>query len=115
MNNEKFTDGRFELTDEKVAQALTLFRQRLSRPLLASLEACVRCGLCAESCHYYVANPQPEYVPAYRAEQIRKVYRGLTDPMAKVAPGWVGASELDQALLQHLMYAAFGTCTMCGR
>ena len=35
--------------------------------------------------------------------------------MAKVAPGWVGAAKLDQEMVDRLMYAAFGTCTMCGR
>ena len=68
-----------------------------------------------ESCHYYVANPKPEHVPAYRAEQLRKIYRQLNDPIAKIAPGWIGAAELDQEMIEKLIYAAFGTCTMCGR
>jgi Fe-S oxidoreductase len=46
---------------------------------------------------------------------LRKIYRGLSDPLSKVAPGWVGAAELDQEMVDKLMSAAFGTCTMCGR
>lgn len=113
--SEKFSSGRFELTDEKAALALEVLRQRLNRQLQASLEVCVRCGLCAESCHYYVADPKPEYVPAYRAEQLRKIYRRLFDPVGKAAPGWVGAAELDQEMIEALIQAAFGSCTMCGR
>ena len=75
MANEKFTDARFTLTEEKAALALDVLRQRLNRQLEASLDVCVRCGLCAEACHYYVSNPKPEHVPAYRAEQLRKIYR----------------------------------------
>lgn len=115
MTDAKFTDERFTLTDEKAALALDILRQRLNRQLEASLEVCVRCGVCAESCHYYVSNPKPEHVPAYRGEQLRKVYRRLTDPLGKAAPGWVGAAKLDQEMVDKLMYAAFGTCTMCGR
>jgi Fe-S oxidoreductase len=115
MTDQRFSDQRYQLTDEKAALALDVLRQRLNRQLEASLEVCVRCGLCAESCHYYVANPKPEHVPAYRAEQLRKVYRHLFDPMGKAAPGWVGAAELDQEMIDKLMMAAFGTCTMCGR
>lgn len=115
MTDQRFADERFQLTEEKAALALDVLRQRLNRQLEASLEVCVRCGLCAESCHYYVANPKPEYVPAYRAEQLRKIYRQLFDPMGKVAPGWVGAAELDQEMVEKLMMAAFGSCTMCGR
>ena len=115
MTDPRFTDERFKLTDEKSALALDVLRQRLNRQLEASLEVCVRCGLCAESCHYYVANPKPEYVPAYRAEQLRKIYRNLFDPMGKAAPGWIGAAELDQEMVEKLMLAAYGSCTMCGR
>lgn len=115
MTDDKFTDDRFQLTEEKAELALDILRQRLNRQLEASLEVCVRCGVCADSCHYYVANPKVEHVPAYRAEQLRKIYRGLSDPLGKAAPGWVGAAELDQEMVDKLMSAAFGTCTMCGR
>jgi Fe-S oxidoreductase len=115
MTDSKFNAERFELTDEKTALALDILRQRLNRQLEASFEVCVRCGLCAESCHYYVANPKPEHVPAYRAEQVRKIYRQLFDPLGKVSPGWAGAARLDQDMVEKLIEAAFGTCTMCGR
>jgi Fe-S oxidoreductase len=112
---DKFTDERFELTDEKAKRALDVLRGRLNRQLEASLEVCVRCGICGDSCHYYVANPKPEHVPAYRAEQLRKIYRGLFDLIGKTAPGWVGAAELDQKMVDDLIATTFGTCTMCGR
>src|SRR5512133_1320081 len=112
---EKFKDERFQLTDEKAAVALEVLRQRLNRQLEASLEVCVRCGLCADSCHYYVSNPKPEYVPAYRAEQLRKLYRTINDPLSKLAPGWTGAASLNQEMIENLMEAACGSCTMCGR
>lgn len=115
MRDERFKNERFTLTDEKAAAAIEVLRQRLNQQLEAALEVCVRCGLCAESCHYYVSNPRPEYVPAYRSEQLRKIYRALTDPLSKAAPGWTGATPLDEELLEKLMMSAFGTCTMCGR
>lgn len=115
MTDEKFSDERYILTGEKAALALDFLRKSMNQQLEASLEVCVRCGVCADSCHYYVANPKPEHVPAYRAEQLRKVYRKLFDPLGKAAPGWVGAVELDQELVDHLIWASFGTCTMCGR
>jgi Fe-S oxidoreductase len=90
-------------------------RQRLTSQLQASLEVCVRCGLCAEACHYYLSTPKPEHVPAYRAEQVRKLHRWLTDPVSRAAPGWMGAQALDQELVKKIIWNAFGTCTMCGR
>ena len=115
MFREKFHDERYRLTEEKAALGLELLRQRLNRQLQASLEACVRCGICAESCHYYVSDPKPEHVPAYRAEQLRKLYRHLYDATSRVAPGWTGAAPLDQELVEQLVMTAYGSCTMCGR
>lgn len=115
MKDPRFTDERYTLTEEKAAIALDVLRQRLNRQLEAALEVCVRCGICADSCHYYVSNPAPEHVPAYRAEQLRKVYRSLFDPVGKLAPGWVGAADLDEEMIEKLLVTAFGSCTMCGR
>lgn len=115
MFHDKFNHERYKLTDEKRAIALDILRQRLNRQLQASLEACVRCGICAESCHYYVSNPKPEHVPAYRAEQLRKIYRKLYDATSKVIPAWTGAAELDQETAELLVMTAYGSCTMCGR
>jgi Fe-S oxidoreductase len=115
MKDERFTDERYTLTDEKATKAIDVLRQSLNRQLEASLEVCVRCGVCAEACHYYVSTPKPEYVPAYRAEQLRKVYRGLFDPVGKAAPGWAGAAPLDEEMAEHILLNAFGSCTMCGR
>src|SRR5574338_1715539 len=107
MFKDKFTDERFTLTDEKAALALDVLRERLNRQLEASLEVCVRCGICAESCHYYVSNPKPEHVPAYRAEQLRKLYRYLYDATSKVSPSWTGAAPLDQELVEQLVMTAY--------
>ena len=115
MVEQKFTDERFNLTDEKATIAIEVLKQRLNRQLQASLEVCVRCGVCADSCHYYVADPKPEHVPAYRAEQLRKLYKDLFDPLGKIAPKWVGAAPLDQEMVDKLIQTAFGSCTMCGR
>jgi Fe-S oxidoreductase len=111
----RFGDGRFTLTDDKAALAVEVLRQRLNRQLQAALETCVHCGICAESCHYYVADPRPEHVPAYRAEQLRKIYRRLYDPVGRTAPDWAGAVELDQDSVEKLVESAWGTCTLCGR
>ena len=55
--------------------ALQVLERQLNQPLLAALEVCARCGLCAEACHYYQAEAIPENVPAARGEALRQVYR----------------------------------------
>jgi Fe-S oxidoreductase len=91
------------------------FEKLLDRRLMASLEACVRCGICAESCHYYQADPKPENTPFYRAEQVRSVYRSMFDPIGKIAPRWVGARPATQERMAELTDMAFTNCTLCRR
>lgn len=87
----------------------------LDRRLLASFEVCVRCGVCAESCHYYQADPRPENTPVYRAEQVRRLYRSLFDPVGRLAPRWVKAEPITAESVARLSELAFSTCTLCRR
>ncbi len=90
-------------------------RSLIDRRQLASLEACVRCGICTESCHYYRSEPKLEHTPFYRAEQLRRIYRRLVDPMGwrfqrRGDPGAISAEWL-----RSLAGIAFSTCTLCQR
>ncbi len=100
---------------EFTTKVTELLRKQIDRKVAAALETCVRCGVCAETCHYYVADPRPEHVPAYRAELLRKIYRGLFDPIGKIAPDWVGATHLTESMLDSLAETAFASCTLCRR
>jgi len=103
------------MTAAAVGTALDVLRRQINQPLAAALEVCARCGLCAEACHYYVADPRPEHVPAARAEQLRRAYRAEHDLFGKIAPGWVGAQPLTEEGLAALAETAFTRCTLCHR
>lgn len=99
----------------QVESALQVLEKQLNRPLLAALEVCARCGLCAEACHYYQAEPTPENVPANRGEALRRVYRAEHDFLSRVFPQWTGAEKLNEESLAHLAEMAFSQCTLCRR
>jgi Fe-S oxidoreductase len=98
-----------------IGSALEVFERQLNQPLAAALEVCARCGICAEACHYYVADPRVENIPAYRAEQLRKVYRSEHDFLSRILPAWTGAERLTQTKLAELADLAFNRCTLCYR
>ncbi len=98
-----------------VSKALQVLERQLNRPLMAALQVCARCGVCAEACHYYVADGELEHVPAYRAEELRKVYRRKHDFFGKHLPNWVNAQDLDEATLEKMAEMAFSECTLCRR
>ena len=90
-------------------------KKQLDRNVAIALETCVRCGLCADSCHYFLARPVPENIPAYRGEAVRRVYRQNTNSFGRRLGNIL---RLDtKARLQPIALAemAFASCTLCRR
>jgi len=96
-------------------KAIEVLEKQLNQPLKTALEVCARCGICAESCHYYVSEPKIEHVPAYRAEQLRKIYRKKNNFLGKFFPRLVDAIDLDEKVFDKLVEMAFSECTLCRR
>jgi Fe-S oxidoreductase len=100
---------------ETIELALKTLEAQLNQPLETALEACARCGICAEACHYYRAEPKVEHIPAYRAEQLRSVYRYEHDFLSRLFPIWTRSKKLDEPMLANLTEIAFSQCTLCRR
>jgi len=99
----------------QASTALEVLQRQLTQPLVASLEVCARCGICAESCHYFISDPRLENVPAARGEALRRVYRAEKDWLSRLLPGWTGAEKLSEEGLARLAEMAFTRCTLCRR
>jgi len=101
---------------EKAASFNKNFKTRTNRQHAFSFAACVHCGTCNDSCHYYVATGDPKMTPAAKMDKIRQVYKAQNDWLGKLVPGWVGAKEMktDQEL-EELKDIVFGSCTGCRR
>ena len=97
------------------AKALKVLHERLTRQLETSMHACAHCGLCNDTCHYYVSIGEPEMVPTYKADRLRNVWKRRYDWLGQIWPWYVGAKQLDEAVIQQLWDTAYGACTMCGR
>jgi Fe-S oxidoreductase len=103
------------MAETKVDVALNILKKQLNQPLAAALEVCARCGICAESCHYYASEPRIEHTPVARAENLRRVYRAENDILSRIFPSWTGAVKLTEEKLAKLAEVAFQTCTLCYR
>jgi Fe-S oxidoreductase len=102
---------------DNVKKFLDLLSARITRPLALSFAACVHCGMCAESCHYALARPHdPTMTPAYKADQIRRIFKRQMDWTGRIIPWWVHACYPgDDADLNRLKNIVFGTCSACRR
>lgn len=92
-------------------------KKKLNRQIVGSLVACVHCGMCTDSCHYVLANPDdPTYAPAYKGDRMRKIFKAHYDWTGRVIPWWVGAKSVyTDEDLEELKDIAFGKCTNCRR
>ena len=101
----------------KAQKVIERLGKKLNRQIVGSLTACVHCGMCTDSCHYVQANPgDPTYAPAYKADQIRKLFKRHYDWTGRVLPWWVKAgSVFTDEDLENLKDTVFGKCTNCRR
>jgi len=93
-------------------------QKKLSRQVVGSIVGCVHCGMCNDSCHYVLTNPDdPKMTPSYKADQVRKLFKANHDWTGSVFPWWVGADKvpLSDDDLETLKDISFGTCTNCRR
>ena len=82
---------------------------------LTASNLCARCGLCMESCHYFVSTGRPELTPVAKTERIRSVYKRRHDWLSRLFPRWTGARDLTEDELEAWRDIAFRYCTMCER
>ena len=86
----------------------------MNRQLLYYLDICTRCSICKDTCHQYVSTRDILYLPAYRAELIRRVYKKYFTNTGKFLPSMVEGMEVDEKLLDDLYQTTYA-CTGCRR
>ncbi len=78
------------------------------------MDICVRCGACADKCHFYIGTGDPKNMPVLRAELIRSVYRKEFTLAGKLFGTMAGGRELTLDVLKEWWYYFF-QCTECRR
>lgn len=78
------------------------------------LDVCVRCGACADKCHFYMGSGDPKNMPVLRAELLRSVYKRYFTLPGKYLGRLAGARELTVDVLKEWWYYFF-QCTECRR
>ncbi|MCJ7769707.1 MAG: (Fe-S)-binding protein, partial [Dehalococcoidales bacterium] len=101
--------------DEKTQQTIAgVLDKRMNRQLLYYLDICTRCSICKDACHQYVITGDVLYLPAYRAELIRRVYKKYLTRSGKFYPALSEGTEINDKLLYEL-YKTTYACTGCRR
>jgi len=103
------------MRQELINKGLEVFRNREDIRMLTQFNSCVHCGLCAESCYFYLATKDERFIPARKAELVTSVYRRYMTWQGRAFPKFVKARELNEELTGEMIDTLFGACTMCGR
>ena len=92
------------------------FKERLERfrSIKIFMDVCVRCGACADKCHFFIGTGDSKNMPVLRAELLRSVYRNDFTLAGKLLGKVAGARELTLDVLKEWWYYLF-QCTECRR
>lgn len=91
-------------------------KERLDRfrSLKIFMDICVRCGACADKCHFFIGSGDPKNMPVLRAELLRSIYRNDFTLAGKLLGKIAGARELTEDVIKEWFYY-FYQCTQCRR
>ena len=78
------------------------------------MDICVRCGACADKCHFFIGTGDPKNMPVLRAELLRSVYRYDFTKAGHILGKLVGARRLSEEVIKEWWYYFF-QCSECRR
>ncbi len=84
------------------------------RSLKIFMDCCVRCGACADKCHFFLGTGDPKNMPVLRAELLRSVYRNDFTLAGKLFGKMAGAREMTVGVLKEWFMYSY-QCTECRR
>lgn len=112
----KPTDADWKLPEGWKETVLNGIKERLERfrSFHVFMDICVRCGACADKCHFFIGTGDPKNMPVLRAELLRSIYRKYFTPSGKIFGKAAGARELTEDVIKELWYYYY-QCTECRR
>ncbi|MDP2646208.1 MAG: (Fe-S)-binding protein [Desulfobacterales bacterium] len=84
------------------------------RSLKIFMDVCVRCGACADKCHFFIGSGDPKNMPVLRAELLRSVYRNDFTRAGKLLGRIAGARQLSVEVVKEWFFY-FYQCSECRR
>jgi Fe-S oxidoreductase len=105
----KLPDNWQEIVFEGLRERLDKFRS-----FKLFMDICVRCGACADKCHFFIGSGDPKNMPVLRAELIRSVYKNDFTRAGKILGRLAGARPMTLDVLKEWWYYLF-QCSECRR
>jgi Fe-S oxidoreductase len=104
-----------QTTEHIITRAVQELKKAVTAAGGFHLSGCVKCGLCGETCHVYLSEPEPENLPGHKAAKVIRHFKRYHTLMGRIAPAWIGAKDITLETLDEMVEAVYGRCTGCGR
>jgi Fe-S oxidoreductase len=99
---------------EYIEKLRTIYGKYTSPRYFSMLYACVNCGACAEACHYYQSEQDPDFIPANRVKKLRPILNEYFHPIKSKLPVFKPKNPILDPKFDILYNTAFENCTLCG-
>ncbi|PUB11811.1 (Fe-S)-binding protein [Yoonia sediminilitoris] len=99
----------------RVANAMEGFLSEFGPRAASYMNACVRCGLCAEACHFHLATGAAKYTPIHKIKPFEAAYNQMQGPFSWIKRAVGIAPTVSIEDLQDWEELIFDSCTLCGR
>jgi Fe-S oxidoreductase len=96
-------------------RGLQALREEIDAPTAAFFSSCVRCGLCAQACPFFVETDDPQYTPIHKLEPLRRVWQQEFTLWGKLKTRLGLHQPVDDAMLEQWEPLLYDSCTLCGR
>ncbi len=109
-------DKDWKLPENWENTIITGMKERLEkyRSFKIFMDICVRCGACADKCHYFIGSGDPKNMPVLRAELLRSIYRGELTTAGQILGRFAGGRKLTEEVLKEIWYYYY-QCSECRR
>lgn len=110
------TDEDWKLPENWKETVLSGFQSRLKkfRSFQVFMDICVRCGACADKCHFFLGTNDPKNMPVVRGELMRSVYRKNFTPAGKILGPLANGRDLNEGVIKE-WFKYYYQCTECRR
>ena len=81
----------------------------------SQLEACTRCGMCAEACHFYQATGNPEFAPVWKIELLKRAYEQRFTLIGKIKLLLGVDKRITDEDITHFSKIVYEACTLCNK
>ena len=96
-------------------QTIDTFVKETGGWVASQMEACTRCGMCAEACHFYQATGVPEYAPVWKFELLRKAYEQQFTLVGRFKKVLGIEKAITSEDLENWSSYIYHACTVCNK